>query len=345
MITKPLVTIIIPSYNVEKYIGDCLLSITSQDYPNIEVIVINDGSTDTTGVKIQEFEKNYSQIKYYSQANIGLVKTNLRGITLASGRLITFVDSDDWISPKYVSDLVNGFITEEISMVVNGFIRVNEDSYENEYASSLKTGMYSSQDEIILKELVYPVTSKIKSVREPRIAKMYKKELLINLSEFIHTYANNGEDEIFTITTTLLSNKILIDNSKFNYFYRIHNDGVSKKYIENNFVKRIDLFNNIQSVTQKLSNYDFRNQFSAYFSKLSISCAKNEFMPDDRLTLKHTYISLTKSNHYHLIKESSIKILNLKIDKIIFVSLRYKIYFILVFLWIYYKRRNRSKNL
>ncbi len=345
MMTKPLVTIIVPSYNVEKYIDDCLLSIIGQDYTNTEVIIINDGSTDMTSVKIQEFEKKHSKVKYYSQNNIGLVKTNLRGITLSSGSLITFVDSDDWISPKYVSDLVDGFINEEISMVVNGFIRVNEDKYTNEFASSLNTGMYNAHDEKVLEELIYPVTSKIKSVREPRIAKMYKKEVLINLSELITTFANNGEDEIFTISTTLLSNKIFVDNSKFNYYYRIHSEGVSKKYIENNLNKRIDLFNNIQIVTQKLSNYNFRYQFSAYFSKLSISCAKNEFIPNDRLFLKQTYKSLIKSNHYHLISESSIRLFNSRIDKIIFISLRYKIYLILHFLWIYYKKRNRSKNL
>lgn len=342
MILKPLVTIIVPAYNVEKYIDECIFSILNQDYENIEVVIINDGSTDMTSFKIKEFSKKHIQIKYFFQDNMGLVKTNMRGITLSSGKLITFVDSDDWISPKYVSDLVSGFINEDISMVVNGFIRVNKDYKINECASSLISGIYKTNDDIVLKELVYPLSSKVKTVRETRIAKMYRKEVLINIYNFINTYHSNGEDELFTITAALLSNKVSIDNSKFNYFYRFNNEGVSKKYIENNFKKRLDIFNNIWFVTQSLSNYNFQSQFSAYYSKLSISCVKNEFLQNDRLILKNTYISLVKAKHYHLLKETHIRFMNSKIDKIILILLRHKKYFIFLILWNFYKKRNRS---
>lgn len=84
----PLASIVVPAYNHENYVAECLESVLAQDYPNIELIVINDGSTDSTGQRIEEFlKKNGQRFRYVSKPNEGLVKTLNAGIRLSFGKI------------------------------------------------------------------------------------------------------------------------------------------------------------------------------------------------------------------------------------------------------------------
>lgn len=94
---KPLVSVIVPIYNVEKYLSKCIESIINQTLSNIEIILINDGSTDSSGVIADNYAKNDSRIKVIHKKNGGQGSARNIGIELASGEYIGFVDSDDWI--------------------------------------------------------------------------------------------------------------------------------------------------------------------------------------------------------------------------------------------------------
>lgn len=93
----PLLSIIVPVYNVEKYVGATLDSLLSQDYQNIEIILINDGSTDKSAEICKEYANKNQRIRFFEQENQGLAVTRSRGLDYAQGTLITFVDSDDAI--------------------------------------------------------------------------------------------------------------------------------------------------------------------------------------------------------------------------------------------------------
>ena len=92
MNSVPLISIIVPAYNVEKYIKACLDSIIIQTYSNFEVIVINDGSTDQTEKMLNEYESN-PKIRIFSQKNGGLSAARNQGLKLANGELVCFIDS------------------------------------------------------------------------------------------------------------------------------------------------------------------------------------------------------------------------------------------------------------
>ena len=94
---SPLVSIIVPVYNVANYIGECLDSLLNQTYRNIEIILINDGSSDESEKICKEYLVNDPRIKYVYQDNAGLSMARNRGIDLATGEYLTFVDSDDYI--------------------------------------------------------------------------------------------------------------------------------------------------------------------------------------------------------------------------------------------------------
>ena len=115
---KTLISIIVPVYNTEKYIECCLDSIMKQDYPNFEVILVNDGSTDESGIIIQKYKEKYKNISYIKQENKGVGAARNAGIKVAKGDYISFVDSDDLIMEDYCSHLLS--IIGDADIVVAG---------------------------------------------------------------------------------------------------------------------------------------------------------------------------------------------------------------------------------
>ncbi|WP_426355796.1 glycosyltransferase [Latilactobacillus sakei] len=113
-----LISIVIPCYNVEKYIEKCIYSIIGQDYNNFEIILVDDGSTDETLELITKLSYLDDRIKVIHQDNKGRSIARNKGIALSKGEYITFVDSDDYVAPTYLSDLMFGINKgADISMV------------------------------------------------------------------------------------------------------------------------------------------------------------------------------------------------------------------------------------
>lgn len=104
--SKTLVTIVIPVYNMEKYLSKCIESVINQSYDNIEIIVINDGSTDSSGDIIKQYAINDNRIKVITTDNNGLSAARNRGITQGHGEYIAFIDSDDYVSKDYIKVLL-----------------------------------------------------------------------------------------------------------------------------------------------------------------------------------------------------------------------------------------------
>ena len=105
MICEPLISIIVPVYNVEKYLKKCLDSILSQTYKNFEVIIVNDGSPDNSQKIIDEYKKKDKRIIVLEKENGGLSSARNYGIEHANGKYISFVDADDYIEKDYVEKL------------------------------------------------------------------------------------------------------------------------------------------------------------------------------------------------------------------------------------------------
>lgn len=104
---NPLISVIIPIYNVEKYLSRCLESVITQDYKNIEIILINDGATDRSLDIAIQYQNKDKRIKVFSQTNQGLSAARNTGLEKAKGDYITFIDSDDYVSQDYVSYMFN----------------------------------------------------------------------------------------------------------------------------------------------------------------------------------------------------------------------------------------------
>ena len=100
-----LISVIVPVYNVQKYLKKCVESILNQSYSNLEVILIDDGSTDESGQMCDKLRDRDKRIKVFHQENKGLSAARNKGIELHTGRYLTFVDSDDYIAKGFIEDL------------------------------------------------------------------------------------------------------------------------------------------------------------------------------------------------------------------------------------------------
>ncbi|WP_281165716.1 glycosyltransferase family 2 protein [Liquorilactobacillus sicerae] len=104
---KPLISVIIPIYNVSQYLGHCLESVLAQTYQNLEVILVDDGSTDESGKIADEYAQKDPRFKVIHQTNGGLSNARNKGISVAKGEYLTFIDSDDYVTRDYVEYLFN----------------------------------------------------------------------------------------------------------------------------------------------------------------------------------------------------------------------------------------------
>ena len=116
-----LISVVVPVYNVEKYVEKCLDSLSHQSYENIEVIVVDDGSTDRSGDICEEFAKKDKRIKVFHKTNGGLSDARNYGIKRAKGEYVCLVDSDDWCKGGFVEKMVRVALKEGADIVVCGY--------------------------------------------------------------------------------------------------------------------------------------------------------------------------------------------------------------------------------
>lgn len=120
-IDNSLVSIIVPIYNAKKYIRDCVESLLSQTYHNLEIILVDDGSTDGSEKLVNDYAKSDKRIKVVHQKNMGLSDARNTGLKHATGKYVTFVDSDDRIEPDMIESLLNALIDSHAEIAICSF--------------------------------------------------------------------------------------------------------------------------------------------------------------------------------------------------------------------------------
>lgn len=127
MINSDLVSVIIPVYNVDKYLKKCIDSMLNQTYKNIEIILVDDGSTDTSGFICDQYKEKNDNIIVIHKKNEGLGYARNSALKIASGKYVTFIDSDDYADNDLIMNLMKGVIYDQVDTCIGGFKRINED--------------------------------------------------------------------------------------------------------------------------------------------------------------------------------------------------------------------------
>ena len=124
----PKISVIVPVYNVEQYLEQCLDSLVRQTYKNIEIILLNDGSTDSSVEILKKYEQLDNRIKLYEWENVGYSETLRRGICFATGDYLAFLDSDDWAEPDFIETLYTSLREENADFAVGSYYVYDERS-------------------------------------------------------------------------------------------------------------------------------------------------------------------------------------------------------------------------
>lgn len=219
------VSVIIPAYNSEKYLSNCIKSLLNQSYQNIEIIVIDDGSKDSTAKIVGALSKDDNRVQYFFQNNSGVSSARNKGIDLANGKYMVFVDADDIVSRFYIEQFVYAFEQEEIQMASVKHTN-NLDELSNELATTFEVINARSARQ---KMMTFSQQTFNGYVWE----KMFLTEIVKNHIRFDERITVR-EDLLFIIEYLEYTNKCCyVDNAL--YFYRDNEDSVinnmtSKKY-------------------------------------------------------------------------------------------------------------------
>lgn len=202
-----LISIIVPIYNVENYIEKCISSIVNQTYTNIEILLIDDGSTDNSGIICKEWSLKDKRIKYFYKKNGGVCSARNKGLEEAKGEFIGFVDSDDWIAPTMYEELHSLLLKYHCDLSICGRIRVIEEK-QFKYPS---TGIhYFPNGKIEMEYLSCPYDLNIS------VNKLYRKHLFKTIKfPTDMTYA----EDLYIVPDILSQAKNIVYTSKGLYYY------------------------------------------------------------------------------------------------------------------------------
>ncbi len=139
---KPEISVVVPVYNVEKYLKQCLDSILVQTFSNIEIICVNDGSTDNSRKILEEYKNKDSRIKIVDKKNGGLSSARNAGMKVAVGEFISFIDSDDWIEPTMLEKLYESMTTHNTDITICAVHQFDEQKQKNDDSNKYYTLEY-----------------------------------------------------------------------------------------------------------------------------------------------------------------------------------------------------------
>ncbi len=269
-----LISIVIPVYNSQPYLPHCLDSIINQTYQNIEIVVVNDGSTDDSLNILEEYQKKDKRIKIINIKNCGVSHARNIGIKNSTGEYISFVDSDDTIEINAIEILYKDIIESEADLV-------QCNNYLNEYKifhtyDSIKI---SSKKEVFRKFLAEKIFCTV-------WGKLYKRKLFNSVA--FNEYYNNHEDELFIFDIIKNCEVVFLEKSHlYNYSWNkigsLTNKVINKRDIE----LFMYLFNSIMDYTNKNYKSLFKEASQLITTKLNFlkeikrDISINDFNLDD----------------------------------------------------------------
>lgn len=234
-IPEPLVSIIVPVYNCEAYIKECVDSLVNQSYKNLEIILIDDGSKDDSEAIIDFNYNTDNRVKYIKSVNGGVSKARNLGIQLSTGDYITFVDGDDYVSLDFIKKALDLLIKYDLDFILGGTQRFSKKQH--------KTYAVKTKDEILIyDEKLKDLKAKVLSngiVKDQRlnscftsgpVCKLFRMDIVKNVN-FMESLTT-GEDTIFNLQVLNITKRAGIVSNIW-YYYRLNENSATNKYNPN----------------------------------------------------------------------------------------------------------------
>ena len=265
------ITVIVPVYNVENYLNKCLDSLINQTYKNLEIIVINDGSTDNSGEICQEYAQKDNRIIYVEQENGGLSDARNAGLERMTGSYVTFVDSDDWVEPNYVEVLNNKLIGYQADIAIGNYYSYNEDEAMYYFHVNSESYYEKLYDNISIFENLYDAKQMKSFSLISACGKLYKAELF----DYIRFDKGKlGEDGYINQKLYLLVQKVIYINQGL-YAYRQRSGSITKTWTEKWMHALVDAMSERITLLANMG-YPLEKHLAVYRQMLEVSLANGQ---------------------------------------------------------------------
>ncbi|MBQ9590353.1 MAG: glycosyltransferase family 2 protein [Butyrivibrio sp.] len=252
-------SIVVPCFNCEKTINRCVNSLKEQSYKNIEIVLVDDGSTDDTSRLCDENKKSDSRIKVLHKDNGGLVSAWKAGVKYSTGNYIAFCDSDDYIDNDFACSVTDVIAKYQVDVVTFGMQVEYSEGKVVRASNLISPGYYDRKKmETNLSKLLFSSKMQSELFINSRWSKVYKKELLVQIFEKISDELTFGEDAVTTYAVMLNVSKLYCMDNYFPYHY-VRNatsmiGGYDKKWYEKLCVLR-------KSLNSIANEYGFNHQY------------------------------------------------------------------------------------
>ena len=263
MNNNPLVSILLPCYNVDRFLPQCVDSITGQTYTNLQIVLIDDGSNDRTWQLMQEYANKDTRLEIYHQQNQGVASTRNHLLDKVRGDYVLFVDSDDWIQPNMVEFLLEKSKEKDADIVVCGVVK------NNGVCSEAYTEEVMDQNTTIKKFLFH------KELNGSLWNKLVKTRLLHNI-RFDHRISY-GEDALFCWSVLQRVQTVVLTNKQL-YHYRMNDNSISHATYDERKMSGHIVWETIASETKEIwpqyaeiaeANYAISDMWQLYFARQS----------------------------------------------------------------------------
>lgn len=241
-----LISVIIPVYNVEAYLRQCIDSVLAQTFRDFELLLIDDGSTDGSGAICDSYAAIDPRVRVFHKENGGVSSARNRGIDNAKGEWITFVDSDDYIQKEYLYNFILN-IDEDLDLIIQGIRRFGE--LDNRIVYSYKENLAINIKDFLNAYNIHP------NIAGP-VSKFYKKRIIKNNKIEFVDYLKYGEDTIFNLDYISHTKYVKLITGTF-YNYRDNSKGLSKKSL--NYKDELQLYKMIKDRLLRLGTNNLRH--------------------------------------------------------------------------------------
>lgn len=311
-----LISIIIPVFNKADFLSKCLTSITSQTYQHLEIILINDGSTDSSGVICDSFANDDKRIRVIHQLNSGVSASRNAGLNIATGNYISFIDPDDWIEPHMYETLAK-YVLENNADILR-FNAYRKGEIINELPFS---GTYLGDK--LENEVMLPLIGAEKFggifILGVLWLHLYKKEIIEKNHIRFNTALRRCEDRLFTLTTVLYANKMVFVKDIL-YHYEVFDDSLSNKYDSERWQQELIYLSALQTEYKKCKSAEFSEaadkRIETEYLLRAVTSVNNEFFSRNKNSFlkkyKNTKAIIDNSNVKRAVKDIAKEKMGLK---------------------------------
>ena len=288
------VSVIVPVYNVEKYLDECVQSILNQTFTDFEAILVDDGSPDSCPAMCDAWAEKDSRIKVIHKENGGLSSARNVGVDAAQAEYIAFVDSDDWVETDFLKTLYEVAVRYGADMVQCNYQMV----FEKETIPVTSAGFVIYEKDDIKNTLLEEMAqTNVKHLYNSRWTKLYRADIAKEAVKLCPETQAMGEDYLMNFAAATMCDRIVILDSAPLYDYRINENSMSNSYSRRKRIQEYDFWNTVYNIAQNAGCINLpdveKHVQSAYVDAIYECCISDWSMADKKKEIKEILSLIT----------------------------------------------------